>query len=206
MIDGQAQTDPDVQLKYAQPKVIIRSEEDPTLSKMTGTVVVKTSWPGIDRRDNEANMYCDSAGRFGTIPHICSYEGVGERREVISNILFIPQEEDIKKYHWPIFGNTAPEKPDVRTFRVNVFSVEGKLLTEARNPQQLSRAFAHFLLGVFIDTLLYPLQLICFPCRVVIDVPVWTPAQRRQPWKHPHNGQTCEEEEVQDTRGVPGPP
>jgi hypothetical protein len=68
---------------------------DPVLSGLSGTIVIKTSWPGTDRRRNEAVMYCDSAGRFGTIPHVCSYEGVGEHREVISDILFLPQEDDI---------------------------------------------------------------------------------------------------------------
>ena len=98
-------------------------------------------------------MYRDSAGRFGTIPHVCSYEGVGEHHEVISNILFVPKEHDIREYHWPIFSNTPPKKPDIRTFRLNVFGVEGKSLIEARDPQQLSRALAHFLLGAFVDTL-----------------------------------------------------
>lgn len=132
--------------------MITRSEDDPILSKLTGTVVVKTSWPGTDRRDNEANMYRDSAGRFGTIPHVCSYEGAGRHREVISNILFVPQEADVGKYHWNIFINTPPVKPEVRTLRFTVFSAEGKSLMEAKSPRQLSRSLAHSLLGAFIDT------------------------------------------------------
>ena len=144
-------------------------------------------------------MYRDSAGRFGTIPHVCSYEVVDEQREVISNILFLPGEENIEEYHWPIFSRTAPEKLDIRTFRLNVFSVEGKLLTEARSPQQLSRGMGHFLLGVSADTLLYLPQLIRFPCRVVIDVPVRASAQGHQPRKHTHDGRPSKEEKVRDT-------
>jgi len=96
-------------------------------------------------------MYRDSAGRFGTIPHVCSYEGVGGHREVISNILFVPQEDEIKRY-WPIFTNIPPRKPDIRTLMFTVFGVEGKSLVEAKSPRQLSRSWAHSLLGMFVDT------------------------------------------------------
>jgi len=157
------QAAPDVQLKYTQPREIIRSENDPILSELTGTVVIKTSWPGTDRRSNEANMYRDSAGRFGTIPHVCSYEGVGEHGEVISNISFLPQEDDITRCYWPIFTKTPPKRLDIRTLRFTVFGVEGKSLVEAKSPRQLSRAWAHFLLGAFVIALLCVLQLICLP-------------------------------------------
>ena len=196
------QADLDVQPKYTQPREIIRSENDPVLSELTGTVVVKTSWPGIDRRSNEANMYRDSASRFGTIPHVCSYEGVDEHREVISNILFLPREIDITRYYWPIFTKTPPERLDVRTLGFNVLNVEGKSLVEAESPRQLSRAWAHFLLGVFAIMTLCVLRLICLPCRVDIDVPIWALAQGSQHREHPDDGRTREEEKVRDTQGV----
>ena len=141
-------------------------------------------------------MYRDSAGRFGTIPHVCSYEGVGEHREVISNILFVPQEGDIEQYHWPIFSDTPPEKPDIRTIRLNVFGVEGKSLVKAKSPRQLSRAWASFLLGAFVDTVRYLLQLIRLFRRMVIDIPFRIPAQGYQHRKCPHDGQTCKGEKV----------
>jgi len=131
---------------------ITRSAGDPILSTLTGTVVVKTSWPGIDRRDNEANMYRDSAGRFGTIPHVCSYEGAGRHREVISNILFVPRKADPNDRHWKVFAHNPPSDPEVRTLRFSIFSVEGKLLVEAKSPRQLSRSWAHSLLGAFVVT------------------------------------------------------
>ena len=200
------QAGPNVQLKYTQPREIVRSEDDPILSNLTGTVVVKTSWPGTDRRSNEADMYRDSAGRFGTIPHVCSYEGVDEHHEVISNILFLPQEDDITRYYWPIFTTTPPERLDTRTLRFTVFGVEGKSLVEAKSPRQLSRAWAHFLLGALVIAHLCILQLICLPCRVAIDIPIWALAQGSQPRERPHDGHTCKEEKVRDTQGVPGPP
>jgi len=146
-------TDPDVQLVYVQPIEIIRSDEDPILSQLTGTIVTKTSWPGMDRRDNEADMYRDSAGRFGTISHVCSYEGVDSHRQVISNILLVIEEANIRQYFWPIVVATPPKKLDIRTFRLTVFNVEGKSLVEAKTPRQLSRSWAHFLLGTFFDIL-----------------------------------------------------
>ena len=142
-----------MQLEYVQPGEIIRSEDDPILSELTGTIVVKTSWPGTDRRSNEASMYRDSAGRFGTIPHVCSYGGMGGHGEVISNILFVPQEGDVERYHWPIFTDVTPRKPEVRTLGFTVFSTEGKSLVEVKSPRQLSRSWAHSLLGAFVDTL-----------------------------------------------------
>ena len=148
----QLKTDPDIQLEYIQPQEIIRSEKDPILSDLVDTVdtvVLKTSWPPIDRRNNEANMYRASGGRFGTIPHVCSYEAVGKHREAISNILFLPAEDEIGEYHWTIFSTTPPKKPDIRTLRFTVFAVEGKSLAEAKSPRQLSRAWANFVLGAF---------------------------------------------------------
>ena len=150
--DRQILTDPDVQLKYVRPWEIIRSVGDPILSEFTGTVVIKTSWPGTDSRRNEADMYRDSAGRFGTIPHVCSYWGVGEHREVISNTLFVPQEDEIKHYYWPIFTPIPPRKPDIRTLMLTVFSVEGTSLVKAKSPRQLPRSWAHSLLGMFVNT------------------------------------------------------
>ena len=152
-VDGPAQVDSSVQLKYIQPEEIIRSEDDPTLSELTGTIVVKTSWPGTDRRTNKADMYRDSGGRFGTIPHVCSYEAVGRHREVISNILFVPQDADIKDRHWQIFKETPPSKPEVRTLRFSVFSAEGKVSVDATSPRQLSRSWAHSQLGMSVGTL-----------------------------------------------------
>ena len=97
-------------------------------------------------------MYCDSGGRFGTIPHVCSYEAVGKHREAISNILFLPAKDEIGKYHWSIFSTTPPEKPDIRTLRFTVFAAEGKLLVEAKSPREISRAWADSLLGaLFVE-------------------------------------------------------
>jgi len=118
---------------------------------MKGLIVVKASWPAIIRRGGEAAMYRASNGRFGTIPHVCSYEAVGEHREVISNILFLPRDEDITEYHLQLFSNKRPKKPDVRTLWITVFGVEGQSLVEATSPRQLSRAWVHFVLGVSIS-------------------------------------------------------
>ena len=95
-------------------------------------------------------MYRDSAGRFGTTPHVCSYEAVDKHRHVVSNILLVPQEGEIGGCHWPIFNSTPPKKPDIRTLRFTVFNVEGKSLVEAKSPRQLSRSWAHSLLGMFV--------------------------------------------------------
>jgi len=141
------------EVNYVQPKKIFRSDSDPILSDMVGTVVVKTSWQEIGRRGNEAEMYSASDGRFGTIPHVCSYEGVGEHREVVSNILFLPRQEDIAKRHWPIFGGDPPSEPDLRTLWITVFGVEGQSLVKSKSPRQLSRAWVHSMLGVFVAML-----------------------------------------------------
>ena len=97
-------------------------------------------------------MYRACSGRFGTIPHVCSYGVVGERREVVSNILFLPRDGDITNHHWPIFSDDPPETPELRTLWVCVFAVEGRSLVEATSPRQLSRAWVHFLLGVSVGT------------------------------------------------------
>ncbi|KAF9645173.1 hypothetical protein BDM02DRAFT_3189948 [Thelephora ganbajun] len=142
-----AQTDSDARIKYIQPNEIIRSEDNPVLSELTGVVTVKTSWPGIDRRSNRVDMDCDSAGQFRTVPHACSYEGVGEHPEVASDILFFPHEDNIQQYRWKTFAKVPPKKPEVRTLRFATFGVERKSLVGARNPRQLSRALVHSLLG-----------------------------------------------------------
>ena len=41
--DGPVQANPGVQLKYIQPREILRSEDDPVLSELTGTVVIRAS-------------------------------------------------------------------------------------------------------------------------------------------------------------------
>ena len=140
-------------------------------------------------------MYRDSAGRFGTIPHVCSYEAVDEQRQVISNILLAPQEGDIEECYWPIFYRTPPKKPDIRTLRFTVFSVEGKSLVKATSPRQLFRSWTHSLLGMFAGSLGDP-QLICPCCRMVVNIPIWPSAQGPQSRKHPHDRRTREDEEV----------
>ena len=116
-------------------------------------VTVKTSWPEAISRARGAAMYRDSNDRFGTIPHVCSYEGVDEHRQVISNILFLPHNEGVAKYHWSIFSDDPPERPDVRTLWFTVFGVEGQSLTEATSPRLLSRAWVHFVLGASVGVL-----------------------------------------------------
>ena len=98
-------------------------------------------------------MYRASGGQFGTIPHVCSFEAVGKHREVISNALFLPRDWDITPCHWPIFSDDLPGKPELRALRVSVFAVEGRSLVDATSPRQLSRAWAHFLLGTSVSTL-----------------------------------------------------
>lgn len=56
-VDEQIQTDPDAQFKHVPPWKSTRVKDDPILSDLTGTVVLKSSWPGIGRRENEANMF-----------------------------------------------------------------------------------------------------------------------------------------------------
>ena len=87
---------------------------------MIGSVVVKSSWHEVGRRGNEARTYRASDGRFGIIPHVCSYEGVGEHREAASNVLFLPREEDGKKYFWPLFVSDVPTEPNLRTLWVGI--------------------------------------------------------------------------------------
>ena len=96
-----------------QPVEIIRLDS-PVLSEVVGQVVVKTNWSGTARRGKEAAMDRAPNGRLGTTPHICSYEAVGECREVTPNIPILPREEDIAKRHWPIFSNHPPARPDLR--------------------------------------------------------------------------------------------
>ena len=45
--------------------------------------------------------------------------------------------------------------PGIRTLRFAVFGGEDKPLIEAKNPHQLSRSSAHFLLGAFVNILWY---------------------------------------------------
>jgi hypothetical protein len=201
-VDGPVRTNPDVQLKFVQPKGITFSEDDLIPSELTGAAVIKPSWPGTDCQDNEMDRYRDSAGRFGMISNM--YEG--EYCDVISNVLFVPQEDDIKRRCWQLFTDGPPRGADNRTFRFTVFGVEGKSLIEAKSPRQLSRAWASFLLGAFVDIVRYFLQLICLSRRMVIDIPIWTPAQGYHPRDYPHDGPTCEEEKVRGTRGVPESP
>ena len=140
----------DYGVNYVQPAEIFRPESGSVLSDMDGPVVVKVNWQDINRRNNEAKMYRDSNGRFGTIPHVCSYEGVGEHREIISNILFLPQHEDITKRHWPVLGGDPPEKLGLKTLWFTVFGAEGQSLVRAKCPRQLSRAWVHSVLGAFM--------------------------------------------------------
>lgn len=111
------------------------------------------SWGGIDSARNEAEMYHASEGRFGIIPHLCSYGVMGKYREVISNFLFLPEQDEIRARHWNIFCNDPPERADLRVFHHTILGVEGQPLVEAKSPKQLSRAWAHFVLGTFVITL-----------------------------------------------------
>ena len=99
-------------------------------------------------------MYLAFNGQLGTIPHVCSYETVDKHHQVISNILFLPRDDDIARCHWPIFSEDQPEKPDLRTLWFNVLSLEGQSLVEAESPRQLSRAWVHFVLGASVGALL----------------------------------------------------
>ena len=136
-----------MQLKYFQPQRVERSKEDPTLSDMGDVVVLKTSWPGVDRRRNEAEMFASCDGRFGVMPHVCSYEVTDEHRVVISNILFFPKQDQIAGHFWPVFSETHPRTLDIRTYKHTILGSAKGLLTQAENPLQLSRAWADSLLG-----------------------------------------------------------
>ena len=154
----------DGQLKYFKPQKVRRAEKNPILLDVAETIVLKTSWPGIDRRESEANMFAACDDRFGVMPHVCSYEVTGEHGQVISNILFFPEPDKIKDYHWNIFSSKPPAARDIRTYNHSVLGphAEGKLLNHAESPYQLSRSLAHALLGAVFFILLR-LQWLSFP-------------------------------------------
>ena len=183
-------------IKYIQPNEIFRTETDPVLSDMVGPVVVKTSWQEIGCRGNEARMYRASSGRFGTIPHVCSFEAVGEHREAASNIVFLPRQKDIEKLHWAIFGGRPPTKTELRTLWFTVFAFEGQSLVQANSPRQLSRALVHSILGVFLARFRHVLRLMYVSCRLVINIPVWIPAPGPQYRECSHDDKTHQEEGV----------
>lgn len=134
-----------MRLRYFPPLKLTRCEGSPSLSALGGAVVtIKTSWPGTDHQDNKTNMYC--IGQFGATPHVCSYEVAGEDGIVISNILFFPKQDEIQEHYWPVFSNVPPTTLDIRTYNHTI--LEGKPLTEAENPWQLTQAWADSLLGV----------------------------------------------------------
>ena len=142
------------EVDYVQPVEVICSDNSPVLSEAAGPVVVKTNWPREICRGSEAAMYRASNGQFGTIPQVYSYEGVGECRETISNILLLPRDEDIAECHSPFFSDDVPpEKPELRTLWFTVFGTEGQSLVEATSPRQLSRAWVHFVLGASVGAL-----------------------------------------------------
>ena len=103
-------------------------------------------------------MFCDSSGRFGVLPHVCSYEVKDEYGEVISNFLFFPAQAKLAEYHWPIFSKEPPKNLDTRTYKHSIFIPDGKDLRTAESPFHLSRAWADSLLGVLVVVVLGPLD------------------------------------------------
>ena len=158
--EGELVGGPVTQLEYYKPSEIIRAEGDPTLeglaNKPKKTVVLKTSWPGLDRRHNEAKMYQDCNGRFGVMPHVCSYEVTGRYGEVISNVLFFPEQDKIGDHHWAIFSSTTPTEFDIRTYNYSILGPNGKQFIHAENPFELSRAWACSLIGALVVVLWIP--------------------------------------------------
>ena len=110
-------------------------------------------------------MFRDCSDRSGVMPHVCSYEVTGECDEVVSNILFFLEVEEIEDYFWNIFFNTPPKFLDIRVFKNATFRSKGKVFTKAENPRQLSHALAHSLLGALVFTMmpLYLSNKFCFP-------------------------------------------
>ena len=176
-LGGTPKAGPDSRLKYTPPSKIFRGKDDPLLSSLTGAVVIKTSWTGIDRRDSEANMFSDCNNRFGVMPHVCSYEVSGKNGQVISNILFFPEADKIGGYHWDVFGLTAPQTLDVRIYKQIILATHGKPFTEAESPTILTHALAHSLLGLHIVTLFQSRRLNRCPSRVVICIYIRAPAR-----------------------------
>ncbi|KAF9778744.1 hypothetical protein BJ322DRAFT_1092398 [Thelephora terrestris] len=141
------QTVPSADLKSFTPFNFQCSDGSPILSDLTETVVLKTSWPSIDRRKNETDMFKDCGGHYGVMPHVSSYEVTGEDCEPISNFLFFPNEDEIKDHHWPLFDSPPPKTLDVRTYQQCIFNSCGKALTTAENPRQLTCGLRDCILG-----------------------------------------------------------
>ena len=146
---GELVDDSGTRLKCYKPRNIVRAEDYPILSETTNIVVLKTSWPGIDRQHNGTEMYQGCNGRFGVMPHVSSYEVTGQYGEVISNILFFPEKDKIGDYHWVVSPRMPPTELDIRTYDYSILSLNGRPLIHAENPFELSRAWACFLIGMF---------------------------------------------------------
>ena len=141
---------------YFKPQKIRCAEGAPSLASGFKTVVFKSSWPGLDRQGSEADMFSACKGRFGVMPHVYSYEVTGEDGQVISNILFFPERGSTKARPWLIFSKQAPEEYDIRIYNHAIFGpdAEGTSFIHAENPYELSRAWAHSLLGALVAILL----------------------------------------------------
>ncbi|KAJ3515946.1 hypothetical protein NLJ89_g1437 [Agrocybe chaxingu] len=135
-------------IRYFEPRGFASSHETQDLRKeFQKPLIVKISWQQDELKEVEPGMYKASNGRFGTVSHICSYEGTYEGGRPISNHVFLPREHEIKSAFWKLFRDTPPTAAETRTMCYSFFSLEGHSLVEAKSSRELCEALIHGVLG-----------------------------------------------------------
>ncbi|KAF8206304.1 hypothetical protein K438DRAFT_468628 [Mycena galopus ATCC 62051] len=109
--------------------------------------VLKSSWQIDSHKSIEREMYEAATGSFGTPVVLCSYEGVHPTGEPISNILFLPSQEEIAQTHWKLFSQEEPKSVEARSLCFTVSTTIGRSLVHAESSYQLCMALVDGVLG-----------------------------------------------------------
>ncbi|KAF8206325.1 hypothetical protein K438DRAFT_1817003 [Mycena galopus ATCC 62051] len=109
--------------------------------------VLKSSWQIDSHKNIERKMFQAASGSFGIPGVLCSYEGVHTTGEPISNILFLPPQDEIAQTHWDVFSKAAPESVEARSLCFTVFTTIGQSLVHTESSYQLCMALVDGVLG-----------------------------------------------------------
>jgi len=116
------------------------------------TVVVKCSWPNVEKEKVEPNMYAACEDAFGAPKALMSFAACFPEGHPMCNSIFLPPEgEDLKNYHWNVFSYQEEDRPkvvDCRTLWITVLVNEGQNLDECFDASDLCECLLHSMLGM----------------------------------------------------------
>jgi hypothetical protein len=101
------------------------------------SIILKASWQIAQRQNIEKDVYTALDGTFGTPTCLYCARPLNPQGNPMSNLVFLPKDNEIKSSFWGVLSREAPEDAEKRYLVLTLLATEGESLVHAQEAKDL---------------------------------------------------------------------